>query len=85
MLDPVPTPISDTDIRPLNPSTQSPHLIPSHRTLGSPLTFDHAQLYLGNPSIISTYPALIADVTGFRIVPPFIFPEHINPLHSLPS
>ena len=56
-------------------SAWSPHLFPSHQTLHSPSTFNHAQLYLGNPSIISAYPALITDVTRFSIVPPFVFPE----------
>ena len=53
----------------------SPHLFPGHQTSHSPSTFDHAQLYLGNPSIISVYPALITNITGFSIVPPFVFPE----------
>ena len=39
----------------------------------------HRLLYSGNPSIINAYPALIADITRFSIVPPFIFPELINP------
>ena len=69
----------NSDIRSLTPqpicSAWSPCLFPGHQTSCSPSTFDHAQLYLGDPSIISVYPALIADVTGFSIVPPFIFPQ----------
>ena len=75
VLDPVTTLISD--LRPLNPFVvlDSLRLVPGHWTSCSPSTFDHAQLYLGNPSIISAYPAPIADVTRFSIVSPFIFPE----------
>ena len=32
-------------------------------------------LYLGDTSIIVGYPALIADVTGFSIVPHSAFPD----------
>ena len=74
-----------SDLCPLNPSIWSLHLIPGHWTSHSPLTFNHTQLYLGDPSIISMYLALIANVTGFSIVPPFVFPELVNPLCSLPS
>ena len=69
-------PISNLQSPSLQPirSTQSPRLFPGHQTSRTPSTFDHAQLYLGNPSIISAYPALITDVTGFSIVPPLRLP-----------
>ena len=71
LLDPIPTPISNLrylilSSQPIH-GAQSLRLFPSHRTLCSPSTFDYTQLYLGDPSIISAYPALIANVTRFSI------------------
>ena len=75
MLDPVPTPISN--IRPLNPfavlyhhayfQVTGLHDLRSRPTLFRQ-SFDHQRI-----------PALIADVTGFSIAPPFVFPESLTP------
>ena len=55
------------------PSSQSPDFTCS-------IDLQSCQLYLGDPSTIIAYLALIANVTGFSIVPPFVFPELVNPL-----